>query len=81
MLDMTLWLSEKKLIDWYIFEFRMVKLKSDLLSTLGARALEKWKVSLDRSWDVLDLCIFVRVPEQSMFTFRDLVEIIEAAIT
>jgi len=81
LLDMTLWLSEKKLIDWYIFEFRMVKLKSDLLSTLGARALEKWKVSLDRSWDVLDLCIFVRVPEQSMFTFRDLVEIIEAAIT
>jgi len=81
LLDMTLWLSEKKLIDWYIFEFRMVKLKSDLLSTLGARALEKWKLSLDRSWDVLDLCIFVRVPEQSMFTFRDLVEIIEAAIT
>jgi len=57
----------------------MVKFKSDLLSTLGARALEKWKASLDRSWDVLDLCVFVRVPEQSMLTFRDLVEIIEAA--
>jgi len=30
-------------------------------------------------YNVLDICIFVGVPEQSMFSFRNLVEIIEAA--
>jgi len=30
-------------------------------------------------YNVLDMCIFVGVPEQSMFTFHNLVEIIEAA--